>query len=220
MSDLVRTRRDELCAMLAALDDDQWRAETLCSGWDAGDIVAHLIVREREPWTGPGIMFGGPFAALTDRRRAAWKARGRDVLIRTLTDGPPWPLSGPLANVQIVEDWIHEQDVRRGGANLSTPVPTDAVARRLWTAMKRFATRTLAVDSDIVIELADGTRSHRVRSRRKVPFVSPTNAPADVIVKGPVSELLLYVAGRDTAAVAINGDPAACSLLEGSERAL
>lgn len=34
--------------MLADLDDTQWEAETLCTGWDAGDVAAHLVVRERE----------------------------------------------------------------------------------------------------------------------------------------------------------------------------
>lgn len=220
MSNLVRRRRDELCELLAGLSEDQWAAETLCAGWDAGDIAAHLITREREPWTGPGIVLGGPFGALTDNRRNAWKARGRDVLVRTLRSGPPWPLSGPLANAQIVEDWIHEQDVRRGGAGLTTPVPDAAIAPLLWTAAKRFATRTLALDGNVVVALTDGTRHHRFRARRVLPLAGSTTAPADLIVTGSVGELLLYVAGRDAADVAIDGDDDAQSLLASSTRSL
>lgn len=220
MRELVRTRRDELCATLADLDDDQWRAETLCAGWDAGDIAAHLIVREREPWTAPGLVLGGPLGAVTDRRRDVWRARGRTTLVRTLAAGPPWPLSGPLGATQIVEDWIHEQDVRRGGANLATPPPAGTLARLLWTAMKRFATRTLAVDGDLAIELTDGTRRHRVRARPRRPFAASTDAPPDVVVHGPVGELLLYVAGRAVADVAIDGTPDARAALGSSSRSL
>ncbi len=220
MSDLARRRRDELCDLLAGLSDEQWAAETLCAGWDAGDIAAHLIIREREPWTGPGLVLGGPFRTLSDTRRRAWKARGRDVLVRRLRRGPPWPLSGPLANAQIVEDWIHEQDVRRGGAGLATPTPEPALAPLLWTAAKRFATRSLALNGDVVVELTDGTRRHRVRASTLSPLARSTSAPADVTVTAPVGELLLYVTGRDAADVEIEGDARARSLLTASSRTL
>ena len=172
----VQQRRRELCETLAGLTAAQWAAETLCAGWDAGDVAAHLIVREREPWTGPGLVLGGPFAALTDARRRAWKARGRGLLLATLRAGPPWPVRvGPLAQAQVVEDWIHEQDVRRGGAGLTTPEPDADLRATLFHAAGRFAARTLAVDGDVVIELTDGERSIRLRARRvlSVPLEPP-----------------------------------------------
>jgi uncharacterized protein (TIGR03085 family) len=220
MSSLVRQRRDGLCDLLAGLSDEQWRAETLCDGWDAGDIAAHLIIREREPWTGPGLFIGGPFAALTDRRREATKAQGRDALIARLRSGPPWPLSGPLGDTQVVEDWIHEQDVRRGGADVPGPDPDARLAPLLWVAANRFATRTLALAADLVIELTDGTRSRRLRSRRALPLATSTDAPPDVVVTGTAGELLLYAAGRDRADVTISGDAAARTALTASARSL
>jgi uncharacterized protein (TIGR03085 family) len=220
MSSLVRQRRDGLCDLLAGLSDEQWRAETLCDGWDAGDIAAHLIIREREPWTGPGLFIGGPFAALTDRRREATKAQGRDTLIARLRSGPPWPLSGPLGDTQVVEDWIHEQDVRRGGAGLSTQPPDATLGRLLWGATRRYAARTLAVGGDVVIELTDGQRRRRLLARRSWPVATTTDADADVTVTGPVSELLLFAVGRDAAEVAVTGDAEARALLVGSARAI
>lgn len=214
-------RRRELCDMLSGLTLEQWTAETLCAGWDAADVAAHLIVREREPWTGPGLVLGGPFADLTDRRRNAWKARGREALLGALCAGPPWPFTvGPLEATQVVEDWIHEQDVRRGGAGLATPPPDPELSRALWGAAKRFAARTLVVDGDLVIELTDGERRHRLQSRRRLSIATTTAAAPDVTVTGPVPELLLYAVGRDGAEVEVTGDAAARSRLAASSRSV
>jgi uncharacterized protein (TIGR03085 family) len=214
-------RRRQLCDLLASLTIEQWTAETLCAGWDAADIAAHLIAREREPWTGPGLVLGGVFAELTDRRRAAWKARGREALLGALRAGPPWPLTiGPLEGTQVVEDWIHEQDVRRGGAGLSTPPPGAELERLLWAATRRFATRTLAVHSDVVIELTDGRRRRRLSARRRRPVATSTDAAPDVTITGTVAELLLYAVGRNGAEVVVTGDAAATSLLAASARAV
>lgn len=220
MPSLVRQRRGELCDLLVELTDEQWRAETLCAGWDAGDVAAHLIVREREPWTGPGLFLGGPFASLIDRRREATKARGRASMISTLRAGPPWPLSGPLAASQIAEDWIHEQDVRRGGADTAAGAPADRLGPLLWTSAKRFARRTLALGADLVVELTDGTRRHRLHSRHRAPLATATGAEPDVTVAGAAGELLLYVAGRHRADVMITGEERARALLAASPRSL
>jgi uncharacterized protein (TIGR03085 family) len=221
MTALVKRQRNALCSMLAGLAIEQWTAETLCAGWDAADIVAHLVVREREPWAGPGLVLGGPFAQLTDRRRMAWKARGRESLLAALRAGPPWPLTtAPLAATQVVEDWIHEQDVRRGGAGLSTQPPDATLGRLLWGATRRYAARTLAVGGDVVIELTDGQRRRRLLARRSWPVATTTDADADVTVTGPVSELLLFAVGRDAAEVAVTGDAEARALLVGSARAI
>jgi uncharacterized protein (TIGR03083 family) len=39
---MVRQRR-RFAAMLAELDDDQWRAPSRCAGWSVQDVVAHLV---------------------------------------------------------------------------------------------------------------------------------------------------------------------------------
>lgn len=221
MTTWAQQRRQELCDTLGALTIEQWTAETLCAGWDAGDIAAHLIVREREPWAGPGLVLGGPFADLTDRRRRSWKARGRETLLAALRSGPPWPLATEqLGGAQIVEDWIHEQDVRRGGAGLSTPEPDPRLDALLWRAAVRFAARTLALDGDVVIELSDGARRYRLRTRRLVPLATPTTAEPDVTVTGPATELLLYAAGRAGAQVMITGEEDAIGLLTRTTRAV
>lgn len=220
VSELVHQQRHALCDMLGSLTATQWSAETLCAGWDAADVAAHLIVREREPWSAPGIMFGGPARALTERRRQRWKARGRRRLIEALRSGPPWLLSGPLGDYQAVEDWIHEQDIRRGGAGLDRLRPEPQLAEALWRAVRRLGSRTLALGADVVLELTDGVRFHRLQVRRRAPLALPTRAHPDVTIAGPVSELLLYATGRAGADVTITGDERMQALLISRNRSI
>jgi uncharacterized protein (TIGR03085 family) len=220
VSELVHRQRQGLCDMLAHLSPEQWSAETLCRGWDAADVAAHLVVREREPWAGPGIVFGGRLAELTNRRYAAWKARGHQRLVQALRSGPPWPLSGALGDAQAVEDWIHEQDIRRGGAALATIEPDPQLAEALWRAIRRFGARSFAIGIPAVIEMTDGIRHHRLQSRAKAPLALPTSATSDITIAGPVSELLLYTAGRAGSNVTIFGDPGIQARLEARNRSI
>jgi uncharacterized protein (TIGR03085 family) len=220
VSELVHQQRHALCDMLGTLAPAQWSAETLCTGWDAADVAAHLIVREREPWAAPGIVFGGPARALTERRRTRWKARGHQRLVEALRSGPPWPLSGPLGDYQAVEDWIHEQDIRRGGAGLDRLQPEPQLAEELWRAIRRLGARTLALGVDVVIELTDGARHHRLQARRRMPLALPTSAHPDVTIAGPVGELLLYTTGRTVAEVTTSGDDRAQALLASRNRSI
>jgi uncharacterized protein (TIGR03085 family) len=220
MSELVHRQRQALCDMLADLTPEQWAAQTLCAGWDAADVAAHLVVREREPWAAPGIVVRGRLAELTARRYAAWKARGPRRLVQALRSGPPWPLSGALGDGQAVEDWIHEQDIRRGAAALPTAQPDPQLAEVLWHAVRRMGLRTFAVHTPMVIELSDGTRRHRLRARRRAPVAMSTTAPPDVTISGPVSELLLYTVGRAGTRVTVFGDPAAEAALTRHRRAI
>lgn len=122
--------------------------------------------------------------------------------------------------VQATEDWIHEQDVRRGGAAAPRQPIDDSLAPRLWSAAKRFAANTLSIPAEAVIELTDGTRQHRLRSRRWAPLALPTAAETDVVIFGPAAEILLYAVGRDGAGVTVTGDPGACALLERDGRSV
>jgi uncharacterized protein (TIGR03085 family) len=219
VTELVHRQRQGLCDMLAHLSPQQWSAETLCAGWDAADVAAHLVVREREPWAGPGILFGGRLADVTKRRYAAWKARGHQRLVQALRSGPPWPLSA-LGDSQAVEDWIHEQDIRRGGAGLPTIEPDPQLAETLWSAIRRFGARAFAIGVPAVIELTDGTRHHRLQSRTRAPLALPTSAPSDITIAGPISELLLYTVGRAGANVTVFGDPAIQARLESRNRSI
>lgn len=226
-SDLVTLQRTALCDLLDQLSDAQWDAETLCEGWDAGDVVAHLVVREREPVPAIGILFP-PLSGLHDRRVAARKAAGRETLMRQLRGGPPpWMRLPFTGDVQVGEDWIHLQDIARGGAaSAEGPAPASddgggnpEVAKRLWQAVGRFAPMTLrGIDSGGVVALTDGRTTKAYAVGGKV--ARPTNDPANLTITGPVGELLLFATGRTACEVTFDGDPALRTAIEGSRRAV
>ncbi len=96
-------------------------APTLCEGWSTADLAAHLVVRERRPDTGPGLVWP-PLAGYTDKVRCAVRDRTTwEQLVDTVRCGPPWllrPFDGPM---NTVEFFIHTEDVRRGGRTTGNP---------------------------------------------------------------------------------------------------
>lgn len=203
------TERAQLVATLRDLTDEQWSAETLCTGWDAGDLAAHLIVREREPLAAPGILVGGPFERLTAQRQRARKAAGREQLIAQLASGPPTLLTlGPLDDRQAVEDWIHHEDVRRGGAGLPPRSATARMAGPLWQAVRSFARITLGGSRVAgVVALTDGQTTSAWSLSPSSRFARTSDAAPDVVVEGGLGELVLFVTGRP-ADVTMTGDDA------------
>ncbi|MBW3595602.1 MAG: maleylpyruvate isomerase family mycothiol-dependent enzyme, partial [Actinobacteria bacterium] len=42
----LQAQTDRLDTILTSLDDDQWSAPSLCSGWSVSDVVLHLAQTE------------------------------------------------------------------------------------------------------------------------------------------------------------------------------
>ena len=53
----AQSERHALCDLMDEVGPD---APTLCGGWTAAHLAAHLVVRERRPATGPGPPPGQP----------------------------------------------------------------------------------------------------------------------------------------------------------------
>ena len=107
---LAQQERKTLCDLFVARGSD---APTLCEGWFTADLAAHLVVRERRPDSGPGLVWP-PLAGYTERVRRAVRDRTPwEKLVETLRRGPPLllrPFDGPM---NTVEFFIHVEDVRR-----------------------------------------------------------------------------------------------------------
>jgi len=199
-----RAERHALCDLFLSVGPD---APTLCEGWRTADLAAHLVVRERQPLAGPGLVLGGVAAALTARITARAKAAHtyEDLVARVRRGPPPW--TAPFDRViNTVEYFVHHEDVRRGGGD-RTPRPesgSGVLADDLWDALRRGAklmTRPLgAAGLDLV--RPDGEVLH---ARAGAPLLT---------VRGDPGELVLLLSGRGAAAgVEPEGTPEALDAL-------
>ncbi|HEY5011141.1 MAG TPA: TIGR03085 family metal-binding protein [Acidimicrobiia bacterium] len=186
-AEILRAERASLCDTFEKVGAD---APTLCEGWVTADLAAHLIVREHRPDALPGVLLGGPFARHTDHLMERAKATGYDAMIARLRTGLPLVFRvGPGALANVVENWIHHEDVRR--ANGEGPRPADAeVDAFLWRTLGlsgRLAARKV---KGFGLELDAGAGRHLVAR----------DAEPRVVVRGAPGEMVLYFAGRKAAA--------------------
>ncbi|WP_082309952.1 maleylpyruvate isomerase family mycothiol-dependent enzyme [Nonomuraea sp. SBT364] len=184
--------RDRILAWVRAerlgLDDHEWRADSLCSGWTVHDVAAHMTLSTR---TTPLVVLRGVIRARGDfNRMVADLAReraarfGRAELVaqlresagsarRTLGAGPLDPL---------VDALVHGQDIARPlGRTREMPVEPAAAAlghvltSSFYGARERFRDTRLTA-TDCAWSAGDGPRE----------------------VRAPVADLLLAATGRPT----------------------
>lgn len=206
------TATEVLLAERAALCDtfEKYGADapTLCEGWTAVDLAAHMVVREARADAAAGLVLPGPFARHLDNVQAQYRKKGFDTLVRMLRSGPPWMhRTGPLAVANVNENYIHHEDLRRAngeGPRVLDP-DTDAILWKMLGLGARLAKRRVK-GAGLVLRTPDG-RERVVSSDG--PLVTLTGAP---------SELTLFMAGRKEAAeVTHDGDPAAVAIVIAAE---
>jgi uncharacterized protein (TIGR03085 family) len=192
--------RGALCDTLERLGPD---APTLCEGWTTADLAAHLVVRERDPRGGPGILLGGAFGRYTEKLMAREKAKGYPAVLARLRSGPPKFMLATMPGVNVNENWIHHEDARR--ANGEEPRPEDpdivAILTKVTARMGRFQTRALK-PYGVALAFPDGSQ------------LTLRAADPGVVVRGPIGECVLYLGGRREAArVELEGDTDAVARL-------
>jgi uncharacterized protein (TIGR03085 family) len=183
-------------------------APTLCEGWLTADLAAHLLAREKRPDAGPGILLGGPFGAHTQRVMDQYKAKGYDEMVAELRQGPPWLFrAGPMAAANVVEHWVHHEDVRR--ANGQGPRPADAdVDDLLWKSLRlsAFIARRKLKGAGLVLSTPDGRE------------LVVKDAQPRVTMVGNPGELVLFMTGRqESADVHLDGTPEAVALVRATK---
>ena len=181
-------------------------APTLCAGWEARHVAAHVLLRERSPRVGIGLAI----PALTPRsdrltaeladtaRDAAGFAALVDQVARPASRWTPVAWAGDAAN--LVEFYVHTEDVRRGAGPAPARDLEPELAGALWErlgSMARLGYRRSP--AGVVLVVTDGPRKavHR-----------PHGDHGTVVVRGTVGELTLHALGRGAAAtVEIVGAP-------------
>ncbi len=185
----ARLRADLATALATAAPGDP----TLCEGWQARHLAAHILTRQRSP-----RLHSPAFWALADRAQDPEVYAG---LVARVADPPPrlsphaW--AGDLMNV--TEFFVHAEDVRRGPGDVPARTLDDDVVQSLWRQLAvaaRFAYRGAGPG---VVLVAPGVGRRRAsRARRDA---------GTVVVTGDVGELVLHASGRgDHAHVTVTGD--------------
>jgi uncharacterized protein (TIGR03085 family) len=187
---LARQERQTTCDALLAVGPD---APTLCAGWDAADLAAHLVVRERRPDSGPGIVWP-PLAGYTDKIRRSVKERTPwEQLVQTVRQGPPLLLRPFDGAMNTIEYFIHAEDVRRAQPDWSARPLSPELADALWA---RLGPGGLAKKVPATIVISSPGRSDKV-----------AGAGPRLVLTGDPGELTLFVSGRQAASkVEISGD--------------
>ncbi|MER7201870.1 TIGR03085 family protein [Streptomyces sp. CB01635] len=189
MSTHAKRERLLLADLLEASGPD---APTLCEGWNARDLAAHVVVRERRADAAGGIVIK-QLAQRLERVQAEFAEKPFDELIQLIRTGPP--RFSPFSLKQIdeasnaVEFFVHTEDVRRAQPDW-TPRELDPVfADVLWSRLERMA-RVIGRKSPVglVLRRPDG---RTVVAHKGTPVVTVTGEP---------SELLMFAFGRQDAA--------------------
>ncbi len=185
-------QRDEFCRVLTMVQPD---SPTLCAGWTAFDLAAHVWLLNHGPLSWPGL-FLPPFAWLTTREMSRVKERFSYArLIEEIRTGPASLRCMPTDSREdyrhaLGEYFIHTEDVRRPNRMPRQDISTD-LAEALWKRL-RVAARLLHPLASWEFQTPQGGRS---RIGRRTPSKRITGEPA---------ELLLWVYGRtDTARVSV-----------------
>jgi uncharacterized protein (TIGR03085 family) len=210
----AQDERQALCDLLAEVGPDQ---PTLCAGWQTADLAAHLVLRERRPDAGAGVM-GGPVARYTRRVQARIAHRHSFAqLVGLIRSGPPrlsvFGLPGADEKLNMVEYFVHHEDVLRARPDWQPRKIDTEFADELWDrlSLARLMLRRAPVGVELV--RADpsqgqanqnaaehGTRSGQGSARRsRVRITAKARTPVVTVTGDPV-ELTLWTMGRTSVA--------------------
>jgi uncharacterized protein (TIGR03085 family) len=186
----AQQERQTLCDLLVELGPE---APTLCVGWVTADLAAHLVVRERRPDSGPGLVWP-PLAGHTDKvRRSVRDRTSWEDLVATVRRGPPFLLRPFDGVMNTVEYFIHVEDVRRAQSGWEPRPLSPEMADALWT---RLGPGGMAKKVPATVVLASPGRPEKEGGTGQ-----------RVVVTGDPGELTMFGAGRQGAArVEITGD--------------
>lgn len=204
-SQQARQERRDLAELLLQIGPD---APTLCEGWTTTDLAAHLVVRESRPDAAAGILIP-PLAGWTRRVQDSVASQPYPELVRKVRTGPPtlsvFSLPGVDGAANLVEFYVHHEDVRRGSGEWEVRTLPPALADALWgrlTAMSRLLFRKVPVG--VVLERTDGDgATHPARQ-----------GPDAVTLRGTAGELLLRAYGRRAVEVEVIGSPSGIAAFE------
>ena len=164
-------------------------APTLCEGWTARDLAAHVVLRDRRPDAALGLILP-PLARHLDEVTKGLLAEDFDALVAKVRAGAaisPMRVTAIDNAVNTLEFAVHAEDVRRGAPGWE-PLPRDAALDKVITSRLKIMRLVLARKSPVTVAFRTGDRL----------VAGPPDAR--VSVTGDPLELLLFFFGRHDAA--------------------
>lgn len=165
-------------------------------------------MRESRPDAAAGILLS-PLAGWTSRVQESIASQPYPELVRKVRTGPPtlsvFSLPGVDGAANLVEFYVHHEDVRRGTGEWQARTLPPGLADALWgrlTAMSRLLFRRVPVG--VVLERTDGGGA--TYPARK--------GPDAVTLRGTAGELLLRAYGRRAVDVEVIGTPSGVAAFE------
>lgn len=199
MLDAAGVARLERARLCDALDQCGPSARTLCEGWTARDLAAHLVVRESRPDAAAGM-----FVGLLAEHLAAVMQRTAQLpwseLVNRVRSGPP--RTSPLRYLEglanVIEYVVHREDVLRAQGEPRQEDRSEQEMAIIWQRLR--SASPLFFRGDAVTVECPGFGmwlSNRVQDESNVVH----------IVGSPV-EVLLLATGRPHACEVTGATPA------------
>jgi uncharacterized protein (TIGR03085 family) len=189
MTGYARAERGQLVDLLRELGPD---APTLCGDWTTADLAAHLVVRDRRPDSGPGLLVPALAGWTESVRRGALRSRGYQQLVDKVARPPWWsPVSNPMLHepVNLMEYFIHHEDVRRAQSDWRPrDLPADLEAA-LWGRLGVLRLMLRKVPAAVTL----AAPGHGELSAGR-------GGDAKVRITGSPGELVLFCSGRQQVA--------------------
>ncbi|GLY16501.1 hypothetical protein Kisp01_35160 [Kineosporia sp. NBRC 101677] len=209
---LTAANRRKLADLLESLDEQQWHTQTLCAGWSAQEMAAHLL---QPSITGFAHVFlvALRYRGNTDRtidhitRRIARRPRAELVreLRRHADDRLDPPRVGPMG--PYVDTCIHLRDLARPlGLDVITTTnePTDVGAHQ-WRLVLDYLASPNPAPALLGVRSLDGLTLHATdldhtwRPDGQKSTQKSGQESGREVVEGPAEALALAVAGRAAA---------------------
>ena len=175
-------------------------APTLCGGWDTKDLVCHLLVRESSLVGAPGIAVPA-LSGLTDTEMARLRKQPFQKLVERLGSSKLTFFSLPPvdAAVNTLEFFVHHEDIRRAQPGWRRRHLSEESLDTLWQGLKaQGATLVRPAGVPVVVRRTDTGETATL-----------TSGGDPVELSGPVTEIVLYLFGRDQVReLAFAGPPA------------
>ncbi|MFD8491698.1 maleylpyruvate isomerase family mycothiol-dependent enzyme [Amycolatopsis sp. NPDC059657] len=196
----IDSERASLADQLDDLTEAEWKTPSLCEGWTAREVVAHLTYPTRETW---GEMLGGLIRAKGDFDRMTHESAIKEAApfsnaelvagLRAIVGSRRLaPLTKP--SEPLFEILLHAQDIMRplGRPRPMPPAAALKAVERIWSMGFPFNAKK------------------KLKGFRLNAVDVSWSAGEGELIEGPVEDLLLLVSGRTEIALPhLSGDGAA-----------